>query len=84
VIERGVSIEVVGRGAVTLVDPRKMRSNFDRVEPEDKLEMLGLELHLLPAGQRYVVPTSLKNNKKQPTALWDALYLLAQTGPMRD
>jgi cyanophycinase len=84
VIERGVSIEVVGRGAVTLVDPRKMHSNFDLVQPEDKLEMLGLQLHLLPAGQRYVEPTSLKNNKKQPTALWDALYLLAQTGPMRD
>jgi cyanophycinase len=84
VIERGQSIEVVGRGAVTLVDPRKMQSNFDLISSEEKLEMLGLQLHLLPAGHRYVVPSTLKNNKKQPTALWEALYLLAQTGPMRD
>jgi cyanophycinase len=83
VIERGQSIEVVGRGAVTLIDPRKMRSNFETVDAQDKLEMLGLQLHMLPAGHRYPIPANLKQNKKQPNALWEALYLLAQTGPSR-
>ncbi len=83
VIERGQSIEVVGRGAVTLIDPRKMRSNFETVDAQQKLEMLGLQLHMLPAGHRYPIPANLKQNKKQPSALWEALYLLAQTGPSR-
>lgn len=83
VIERGQSIEVVGRGAVTLIDPRKMRTNFETVDAQDKLEMLGLQLHMLPAGHRYPIPANLKQNKKQPNALWEALYLLAQTGPSR-
>ena len=83
VIERGQSIEVVGRGAVTLIDPRKMRSNFETVDAQEKLEMLGLQLHMLPAGHRYPIPANLKQNKKQPSALWEALYLLAQTGPSR-
>jgi cyanophycinase len=83
VIERGQSIEVVGRGSVTLLDPRKMRSNFETVDAQEKLEMLGLQLHMLPAGHRYPIPANLKQNKKQPSALWEALYLLAQTGPSR-
>jgi cyanophycinase len=83
VIERGQSIEVVGRGSVTLLDPRKMHTNFDAIDAEEKLEMLGLQLHILPAGQRYAAPIGIKQNKKQPQSLWEAVYLLAQTGPMR-
>ena len=82
VIEPNQSIEIVGRGAVTLVDPRHMRSNFDSIGEGDKLEMLGLQLHLLPAGNRYVLPSNPKN-RKQPVLLWDALSMLAKTGPMR-
>lgn len=83
VIDPSKSIDIVGRGAVTLVDPRNMRSNFESIDPDDKLEMLGLQLHLLPAGHRYTVPANIKQNKKQPAPFWEALYLLAQAGPMR-
>lgn len=83
IIERGQAVEVVGQGAVTLIDGRKMRSNFDDVAAEEKLEMLGLQLHLLPAGHRYVVPANLKQNKKQPQALWEALQLLVTPSPLR-
>jgi cyanophycinase len=82
VIEPNQSVEIVGRGAVTLVDPRRMRSNFDNADGGDKLEMLGLQLHVLPAGNRYVLPSNPKN-RKQPVLLWDALSMLAKTGPMR-
>ena len=82
VIEPNQSVEIVGRGAVTLVDPRHIRSNFDKADDGDKLEMLGLQLHLLPAGNRYVLPSNPKN-RKQPVQFWDALSLLVKTGPMR-
>lgn len=82
VIEPNQSVEIVGRGAVTLVDPRRMRSNFDHADGGDKLEMLGLQIHVLPAGKRYELPNGPKN-RKQPMLLWDALSMLAKTGPMR-
>jgi cyanophycinase len=82
VIEPNQSVEIVGRGAVTLVDPRRMRSNFDKAEDGDKLEMLGLQLHLLPAGSRYVLANAPKN-RKPPVPFWDALSVLAKTGAMR-
>jgi cyanophycinase len=82
VIEPNQSIEVVGRGAVTLVDPRRMHSNFDSAEDGDQLEMLGLQLHLLPANSRYVLPANPKT-RKPPVPFWDALGVLAKTGAMR-
>jgi cyanophycinase len=82
VIEPNQSIEIVGRGAVTLVDPRRMRSNFDQIEDGDKLEMLGLQLHLLPTGRRYALADAPKN-RKNPVPFWDALSVLAKTGAMR-
>ena len=82
VIEPNQSVEIVGRGSVTLVDPRRIRSNFDNADDGDKLEMLGLQLHLLPAGSRYVLPSNAKN-RKVPVPFWDALSVLAKTGPMR-
>ena len=82
VIEPNTFVEVVGRGAVSLVDPRRMRSNFDSAEDGDKLEMLGLQLHLLPAGSRYVLPNNPKG-RKPLVPFWDALSLLAKPGAMR-
>lgn len=83
VIEPNQSIEILGRGAVTLVDPRQMRSNFNHIGDGEKLEMLGLQMHLLPAGNRYVLPSDPKN-RKPPVQLWEALSLLAQPGENSD
>jgi hypothetical protein len=44
--------------------------------------MLGLQLHLLPAGSRYVLANAPKN-RKPPVPFWDALSVLAKTGAMR-
>ena len=82
IIEPSQSVEIVGKGSVTLVDPRRMQTNRERIEEGDKLEMIGLQLHLLPSGSRYVLPTSLKG-RKPPAPFWDALTLLTQPGPMR-
>lgn len=53
VIEKGRGIEVIGQGAVTIVDGRKVVSNFFDVGNRELLEMLNIRLHLLPGGARY-------------------------------
>lgn len=51
VVERG-AIEVVGSGAVTLLDGRHMASSIERAQPGDRLTLAGLRIHVLQAGQR--------------------------------
>lgn len=46
-------VEVIGDGAVTLVDGREMQSNFTEVKERATLELADVRLHLLPAGVRY-------------------------------
>ncbi|MEY2677854.1 MAG: hypothetical protein RLZ00_546 [Pseudomonadota bacterium] len=75
------SVEIVGKGSVTVVDARRLRTNLDAIEEGDKLEMIGLQLHLLPAGKRYVRPPG--KYRKPSTAFGEALELLAKPGPMR-
>jgi cyanophycinase len=79
-IERGQAIEVIGKGAVTLVDGREMDSNFLEAEAEQRLEMLNVKLHLLPSGRRYQV---LSRHKTLPTPLHDVVELLVKPGPIR-
>lgn len=54
-IEPGQGLEVVGSGAVTLVDGREIRSNQLHLEPHEAMELADARLHLLPAGARYRV-----------------------------
>lgn len=56
VIERGVGIDVLGEGAVTVVDGRHMRSNLAQIAERESPEMIDVRLHLLPAGSRYAMP----------------------------
>ncbi len=81
VVERGQAIEVIGKGVVTLVDPSQARTNVDDLDADDQIEMLGLQLHTLPAGHRYAVHGGLPRH--WPTGLWQALQRLVQPGPMR-
>lgn len=82
IIEPNQSIEIAGKGSVTLVDPRRARTNREAIEDGDKLEMLGLQLHVLPAGRRYVLPP-LTKARKPSSPFGDALEQLAKPGPMR-
>lgn len=83
IIERNQAIEIVGQGAVTLIDGRKMHSNFEDIEARERLEMHGVSLHLLPAGNRYSVARSVRSMRRLHPALLDALNLLVAPGPMR-
>lgn len=81
VIERGEAIEVIGKGTVTLVDPSQMQSNVNELETLEQIEMLGVQLHLLPAGHRY----SLRSAGQVPRAgpLRQAIQRLVAVGPIR-
>ncbi len=82
VIERNQAVEVIGRGSVTVVDPTRMRSNVDEIEAEEQMEMLGVELHMLPAGRRYRLDGK-GNPAHWPAHLKKVLMRLATLGPIR-
>ena len=82
VVERGHAIEVIGQGVVTLVDPSLARTNIDALEAQDQIEMLGLQLHTLPAGHRYAVDQR-PAPRHWPAGLLPALQRLVKPGPVR-
>ena len=46
--------EVVGSGAVTVVDPTDLDfSSMDSARPGDAVSLIGVKLHVLAAGARY-------------------------------
>jgi len=56
VVERGVGIEVLGEGAVTIVDGRNMSTNIAEISDRETPELIDVRLHLLPAGSQYRLP----------------------------
>ncbi|WP_119155070.1 cyanophycinase [Caldimonas tepidiphila] len=77
VVEQGRGIEVVGRGVVTLLDGRGMGSNVAQAAASERLEMLGVRMHLLPAGNRYAVEADGRDTRDVPASLRRAVSLLA-------
>ena len=82
VVERGQAIEVIGQGVVTLVDPSQVRTNMDELQADEQIEMLGLQLHTLPAGHRYTVDEH-SAPRHWPVGFQQALHRLVQPGPVR-
>jgi len=90
IVEPSHGIEVVGDGAVTLIDGRQMSSNFLNVQRREKLELIDVKLHLLPAGARYCVNGDVKREpspddeagdpRELPAALKDIVSILTQQG----
>jgi cyanophycinase len=56
VVERGVGIEVLGEGAVTIVDGRSMSTNLHDIANRETPELIDVRLHLLPSGSKYQLP----------------------------
>jgi cyanophycinase len=59
VVRPGQGVEVVGAGSVTVVDGRRMWSNVEAAQAADPLELMGVRLHVLPAGNRYELGAQL-------------------------
>lgn len=74
-------VEVIGAGAVTLLDGRKMDSNADEIDSQERLELVNVILHLLPAGSRYDIEQMVSAGGGSPArdALLDALQLTTRT-----
>ncbi|ATQ79136.1 cyanophycinase [Massilia violaceinigra] len=52
-ISPGIGMEVIGDGAVTLIDGLNMISNIDELDTGDVPRLIDVRLHLLPAGTRF-------------------------------
>jgi cyanophycinase len=86
-IEIGRSVEVIGRSSVTVVDGAGMQTNAGQVQPRDRLELLGVNLHVLPSGQRYLHPMALRADvpdagAQPPQALRSVLARLLEPPPI--
>ncbi|TFW11317.1 cyanophycinase [Massilia arenosa] len=82
VIERGVGIEVLGQGAVTIVDGRTMISNVCDVADRDTPELIDVRLHLLPSGTRYALQENDEDNTALPAPLIDFLKNVTKRNPV--
>lgn len=71
-IEQGLAIEVLGDGAITMLDARQARSNMADIDEGDCIEMTSVRLHLLPSGSRY----SLDSDGSNGAALSELLAML--------
>ncbi len=63
---------------MTLLDGRQMQSNIDSVQADQPLEMLGMRMHLLPAGNQYPLGDGAD---ALPRTLAQAVRLLAAVEP---
>lgn len=83
VVERGVGIEVLGEGAVTIVDGRNMISNVTEIADRDTPELIDVRLHLLPAGSKYRLPTgSEEPGRRLPPPLLEFLENVTRRNPI--
>ncbi len=56
VIVNGNELEVIGKGAVVIVDAGALLfSNIDRLQKDDPMALYGVKLHVLPAGYHFLL-----------------------------
>jgi cyanophycinase len=83
VVERGVGIEVLGEGAVTIVDGRSMSTNIAEISDHDTPELIDVRLHLLPAGSKYRLPQDGDADDRQiPPSLLEFLENVTKRNPI--
>lgn len=83
VVERGVGIEVVGEGAVTIVDGRTMSTNVAEIANHETPELIDVRLHLLPAGSQYALPGNGDADARRiPAPLLEFLENITKRNPI--
>jgi cyanophycinase len=88
IIERGVGIEVVGEGAVTIVDGRNMSTNVADIANRETPELIDVRLHLLPAGSKFRLPQegddegSRQQARRIPQPLLEFLENVTKRNPL--
>lgn len=84
VIERGVGIEVLGEGAVTIVDGRNMSTNIAEIKDNETPELIDVRLHLLPSGSKYRLPSAdgAPEDRRIPQPLLEFLENVTKRNPL--
>lgn len=82
VIERGVGIEVIGQGAVTVVDGHTMSTNIADISDRETPELIDVRLHLLPAGSRYRLPRDGEEARRIPPPLLEFIENVTKRNPL--
>jgi cyanophycinase len=82
VVERGVGIEVLGEGAVTIVDGRSMSTNVADIANNETPELIDVRLHLLPAGSKYRLPRDGDGERAIPSPLLEFLENVTKRNPL--
>ncbi|MDN4054886.1 cyanophycinase [Massilia sp. YIM B02763] len=84
VVERGAGIEVLGQGAVTIVDGRSMESNVAEIANNETPELIDVRLHLLPSGSKYVLPHAAREEgaRRIPAPLLEFLENVTKRNPI--
>ena len=84
VVALGVGIEVLGEGAVTIVDGRTMITNVAHIKDRDTPELIDVRLHLLPAGTKYDLPAKASSPESGlPHPLLDFLENVTKRNPIQ-
>lgn len=82
VIERGVGIEVIGQGAVTVVDGHTMSTNIADISDRETPELIDVRLHLLPAGSTYRLPQDGTEARRIPPPLLTFIENVTKRNPL--
>lgn len=83
VVERGAGIEVLGQGAVTIVDGRTMESNVAEIANNETPELIDVRLHLLPSGSKYMLPHAAQEGARRiPAPLLEFLENVTKRNPI--
>jgi cyanophycinase len=83
IIERGVGIEVLGEGAVTVVDGRSMSTNLPDIANRETPELIDVRLHLLPSGSKYQLPKEGDQEQRRiPQPLLEFLENVTKRNPI--
>lgn len=82
VVERGVGIEVLGEGAVTIVDGRQMSTNIADISNHETPELIDVRLHLLPAGSKYALPKEGDRQHGIPAPLLEFIENVTKRNPL--
>jgi len=80
VVHPGRGLEVVGDGAVTVIDGREMLSNFLDARQSERLALTNVKLHVLPAGTAYSFDSGQDGAQPVPATLQDVVAAIASTG----
>jgi cyanophycinase len=81
IVHPGRGLEVVGDGAVTVIDGREMLSNFLDARQSERLALTNVKLHVLPSGTAYSFDSGDDSAQPVPASLQDVVAAIASTGP---